>query len=117
MPDKETQIKALLWGGAYDLACSTLEVSNMKHSRYSDVFTVSAAEVVEYVLKHGIPEKELIKNKKYVEGFHFFKEDGKWKTYYYERGITSDEKTFEDDTEAKKHIALTLIRLAGTGLY
>ena len=62
MPDKETQIKALLWGSAYNLACNTLEVRNMKHSRYSDVFTVSAAEVVEYVLKHGIPEKELIKN-------------------------------------------------------
>ena len=89
----------------------------MKNSRYSDVFTVSREEVVEYVLKHGIPENELTRNKTYVEGFHFFKEDGKWKTFFYERGITSHEKNFEDDTEAKKYITLTLIQLAGTGLY
>lgn len=117
LPNKETQIKALLWGDAYDLACNTLEVSTMKNSRYSDVFTVSTVEVVEYVLKHGIPENEMARREQYVEGFHFLKENGKWKTFFYERGITSYEKNFEDDTEAKKYIALTLIQLAGTGLY
>lgn len=49
----------------------------MRSSRYADVFTVSEEEVVEYVLKDGIPENEQTNPNLLQEGFHFYKEDGK----------------------------------------
>lgn len=70
-------IKALLWKNAYNLACRSLGVNDMRSSRYADVFTVSEEEVVEYVLKDGIPENEQTNPNLLQEGFHFYKEDGK----------------------------------------
>lgn len=59
----------------------------MRSSRYADVFTVSEEEVVEYVLKNGIPENEQTNPNLLQKGFHFYKEDSKWHTFFYERSL------------------------------
>ena len=112
--DKETQIKVLLDGDVLGFACKTLGVKDMKHNHYSEVFTVSKEEVYEYTLIHGIPQS---KTPPKSEGFHYYKKDGKWYTFFRERGFTFDEKTFADDEIGRKYIVLTLLQLAGTGLY
>ncbi|CAD2073492.1 hypothetical protein [Jeotgalicoccus coquinae] len=119
LSDKEKQIKVLLGGRgrAYDYACQTLGVDNMMHHSYADVFTVSEADVYDYILKNGLPESEDTSKESLKEGFHYYKEDGRWHTFFRERNYIFDEKSFEDDTEARKYIAGRLIRLSGTGLY
>lgn len=117
MIDKTTQIKVLLGGKAYDLACQTLGVDNMRDSKYSDVFTVTERQVHEYVFINGFPNGETPKEERGTEGFHFYEERGTWHTWYKERNIVSDKKTFEDSREAKRYIATMLLRMAGTGLY
>lgn len=52
-----------------------------------------------------------------AEGFHFFGEEGKWYTFFRERGYIYLEKNFTDYELGKKYIVLTLLQLAGTGLY
>lgn len=51
LSDKITQIKVLFDGRerAYDYACQTLDVDNMMDHSYADVFTVSEAEVDQYI--------------------------------------------------------------------
>ena len=119
MANKETQIKELLGGRgrAYDYACQTLGVDNMMHHSYADVFTVSEADVYEYILKNGLPENEDTSKHSLKEGLHYYKEDGRWHTFFRERNYIFDEKSFDDDIESKKYIAGRLIRLAGTGLF
>ena len=119
LSDKEKQIKVLLGGRgrAYDYACQTLGVDNMMHHSYADVFTVSEADVYDYILKNGLPESEDTSKESLKEGFHYYKEDGRWHTFFRERNYIFDEKSFEDDNDAKKYIAGRLIRLSGTGLY
>ena len=117
MIDKTTQIKALLGGSAYDFACQTLGVYNMRDSKYSDVFTVTERQVHEYVFINGFPNGETPKEERDTEGFHFYQERGTWHTWYKERNIVSDEIKFEDSRKAKRYIATTLLRMAGTGVY
>lgn len=119
LSDKEKQIKVLLGGRgrAYDYACQTLSVDNMMHHSYADVFTVSEADVYDYVLKNGLPESEDTSKESLKEGFHYYKEDGRWHTFFRERNYIFDERSFDNDNDAKKYIAGRLIRLSGTGLY
>lgn len=119
LSDKEKQIKVLLGGRgrAYDYACQTLGVDNMMHHSYADVFTVSEADVYDYILKNGLPESEDTSKESLKEGFHYYKEDGRWRTFFRERNYIFDERSFDNDNDAKKYIAGRLIRLSGTGLY
>lgn len=116
MIDKETQIKILLYGNPLDFACKTLGVRDMRTRKYSEVFTVSNEEVYEYTSIHGIPHSDSTSRDSLVEGFHYFEEEGKWYTFFRERGYTHDEKCFDDEL-GKKYIVTTLLKLSGTGLY
>jgi len=115
--DKETQIKILLYGDPLRFACETLGVSDMLHRNYSEVFTVSKEEVYAYTLIHGMPNRESTSKQSLAEGFHYYKEEGKWFTFFRERDYLFDEKVFVDDELGKKYIVETLLKLAGTGLY
>jgi len=115
--DKETQIEVLLYGNALNFACETLGVENMRHHKYSKVFTVSKEEVYDYISINGMPQSDATSRYSKVEGFHYFEEEGKWFTFFRERGIFYDKKTFDDYELGKKYIVLTLLQLAGTGLY
>lgn len=117
MVEEETQIKVLLYGDAYYFACETLGVPDMRNHRYSDVFTVSSEEVYEYTLMHGIPQSESTSKHSLSEGFHYYRENGKWYTFFRERGAVFNEKKFDDDDSGKRYIVRTLLQLAGTGLY
>lgn len=111
--DKEKQIEILLYGNALAFACEILGVKNMKNNKYSEVFTVSKEDVYEYISTHGLPQSRHSLN----EGFYYFKEEGKWHTFFRERGSIYNEKNFDSDELGKKYIAHTLLQLAGTGLY
>lgn len=74
MIDKETQIKALLGGHAYELACKTLGVENMKYRKYAEVFTVTEVEVYDYTEKHGLPQSEATSKNSLQEGFHYYED-------------------------------------------
>ena len=115
--DKETQIKILLYGSALDFACETLGVKDMRNHKYSRVFTVSKEEVYEYTSIHGVPQSDSTSRYSLVEGFHYFEEEGKWYTFFLERGHIYDEKNFDDYELGKKYIVTTLLQLSGTGLY
>lgn len=115
--DKETQIKVLLSGNALDFACETLGVKDMRTRKYAEVFSVSPEEVYEYTSIHGIPYSESTSEHSLAEGFHYYEEDGKWFTFFRERGRIYDEKSFDDDELGKKYIVATLLKLSGTGLY
>lgn len=117
MVNKETQIKVLLEGDTYAFACKTLGVVDMMKRQYAEVFTVSKEEVYEYTKIHGIPHRESTGKSAMNEGFHYYKEAGKWHTFFRERGMIYGEKTFEDDELGKRYIVTTLLQLAGTGLY
>lgn len=117
MVDKEKQIKALLYGKAFDFACETLDVNNMLHRNYAEVFTVSEEEVYEYVSINGLPKSDSTRKDSTKEGFHYFEEEGKWYTFFRERGTIYYEKDFDDYELGKKYIVQTLLKLAGTGLY
>lgn len=117
MADKDTQIKILLYGDPLGFACETLGVENMIHHNYSEVFTVNFEEVYEYTLNHGIPHNESSGKHSSVEGFHYYKEDDIWFTFFRERGYEYTKKTFDDDEDAKRYIVRTLLQLRGTGLY
>lgn len=115
--DKETQIKILLYGNALTFACETLGVEDMRTRKYAEVFTVNTDEVYEYVLNHGLPQSESTGNAALVEGFHYYHEEGKWITFFTERGMTFHEKNFDDEELGKRYIVTTLLQLSGTGLY
>lgn len=119
MADKETQIKTLLYGDPLGFACKTLGVENMLHHSYSEVFTVSFDEIYDYTLKYGLPGlgSGSADEPPEPEGFHYYKKDDRWNTYFTERGHRCDEKTFDDETQGKKYIVRTLLKLRGTGLY
>ncbi|WP_164215743.1 hypothetical protein [Virgibacillus sp. YIM 98842] len=89
----------------------------MLDHHYSEVFTVSKEEVYAYTLIHGIPQSESTSKQSLAEGFHYYKEEGKWYTFFRERNYVFDEKVFVDDESGKKYIVHTLLKLAGTGLY
>lgn len=114
LSDKETQIKVLLYGNPYKFACETLGESDMRHRKYSEVFTVSKEEVFEYTTVHGIPQCGLTSRE---EGFHYYEEESRWHTLFKERGQVFDKKTFEDEKLAKNYIVTTLLKLRMTGLY
>ncbi|MFJ5772484.1 hypothetical protein [Psychrobacillus sp. NPDC093180] len=115
--DKETQIQILLYGNALDFACETLGVKDMRTSKYSEVFTVSYEEVYEYISIHGLPQNKSTTKDAQGEGFHYYTEDGKWYTFFRERGQIFDEKNFVDEELGKRYIVKTLLQLSGTGLY
>ncbi|WP_342506654.1 hypothetical protein [Sporosarcina sp. FSL K6-2383] len=117
MVDKETQIKVLLYGNPFDFACKTLGVENMRYHHYSKVFTVSQEEVYAYTEVNGIPQSDSTSKDSMGEGFHYFEEEAKWYTFFRERGSIYHEKNFDDYELGKKYIVLTLLQLAGTGLY
>lgn len=114
MIDRETQIKVLLYGNPYKFACETLGVSDMRQRKYSEVFTVSKEEVFEYTTVHGIPQCGLTSRE---EGFHYYEEEGKWYTFFRERGQIFDKKNFVDEKLAKKFIVTTLLKIKMTGLF
>jgi len=111
--EKETQIKVLLYGDPLGFACKSLGVKNMIYQQYSQVFTVTYEEVLAYTARHGLPKTP----DPSTEGFHYIKEEGRWYTFFRERGQVYDEKIFDDDELARKYILRTLLQLAGTGLY
>lgn len=115
--NKETQIKILLYGNALQFACETLGVKDMRTRKYSEVFTVSMEEVYDYALNHGLPQSDSIRDDLLLEGFHYYEKDGKWCTFFRERGRILDEKNFDDKELGKKYIIKTLMQLSGTGLY
>lgn len=115
--DIETQIHVLLYGNALQFACETLGVSDMRNSKYADVFTVSFDEVYQYTVVHGIPQRESSRLDSRVEGFHYGKENGSWTTFFTERGSIHTQKSFADDELGKRYIVKTLLQLSGTGLY
>lgn len=115
--DKETQIQILLYGNALQFACETLGVKDMRIRKYSEVFTVSMEEVYAYALNHGLPQSGSTRDDMLIEGFHYYKKDGKWYTFFRERGQILDEKNFDDEELGKKYIIKTLVQLSGTGLY
>lgn len=117
MVDKEIQIRVLLYGDPLCFACETLGVNNMLHHKYSEVFTVSKEEVFAYTASHDIPQSDSSSKHSLAEGFHYYKEEGKWYTFFRERNIVYNEKVFEDDELGRKYIVHTLLQLAGTGLY
>src|SRR5690554_3688220 len=114
---KKHKIKILLHGNPLDFACKTLGVNNMINNKYSEVFTVSKEDVLEYTAIHGLPHSKRTNKNALGEGFHFFKEDGKWTTFFRERGRIFDKKTFQDDKLAHEYIVTTWLQLCGTGLY
>ncbi|ALS77289.1 hypothetical protein FQ085_13790 [Planococcus sp. ANT_H30] len=115
--DKETQIQILLRGNALQFACETLGVKDMRIREYAEVFTVSMDEVYDYALKQGLPQSGSTRDDMLIEGFHYYKKDGKWHTFFRERGQTFDEKNFNDEELGKRYIIKTLVQLSGTGLY
>lgn len=115
--DEETQIQILLYGDALTFACDTLGVKDMKIRKYVEVFTVNTDEVFEYVLTHGLPQSEPPGSAALAEGFHYYKKEGEWITFFTERGRTFNEKNFDDEEEGKRYIVTTLLQLSGTGLY
>lgn len=117
MVDKETQIQTLLGGRALAFVCETLGVKNMINHNYSEVFTVTEEEVFEYASNNGIPQSDSTSKYSKKEGFHYYEEEGKWHTFFRERGQIYDEKIFTEDEIGKKYIVSTLLKLAGTGLY
>lgn len=117
MVEKETQIKVLLYGDPLGFACETLGVDHLMRRKYSEVFTVSKEEVFSYTSIHGIPKSEAASKDSPAEGFHYYKEDGNWHTFFRERGAVFDEKVFADDEAGREYIVHTLLKLAGTGLY
>lgn len=117
MVDKEKQIKILLYGNPLDFACKTLGVNDMRNHKYSKVFTVSKEEVYEYTEIHGIPQSDSATKHSLAEGFHYFEEEGKWYTFFRERGNIYHKKNFDDYELGKKYIVTTLLQLSGTGLY
>ena len=94
--EKETQIKILLYGDPLCFACKTLGIKNMRHHHYSEVFTVSEEEVYEYTLIHGNPQSESSSKHYLAEGFHYFKTEGKWYTFFTERGYIYNEKNYDE---------------------
>jgi len=117
MVDKQKQIEVLLYGNPYQFACETLGVDNMEHSKYSEVFTVSKEEVLAYTAVHGLPLSKMKGKEDRVEGFYAYKENGKWITFFRERGQIYSKKNFEDDRLAHHYIVETWLKLGGTGLY
>ncbi len=117
MIDKENQIETLLYGNPLDFACKTLGVPNMRNHKYSKVFTVSYEEVYEYISVHGLPHSDSASKYSLDEGFHYFEEEGKWYTFFRERGCIYNEQNFDDYELGKKYIVTTLLQLSGTGLY
>ena len=115
--DKETQIQILLYGNALVFACETLGVKDMRTRKYAEIFTVSVEEVYDYVLDHGLPQNDSTSKDARVEGFHYYQEEGKWITFFVERGQISHEKNFDDEEFGKRYIVTTLLQLSGTGLY
>ncbi len=114
MIEKEIQIKTLLYGDPFCLACETLGVQDMRHHSYSEVFTVTFEEVYDYVSVRGLPES----GTSFIhEGFHYFKADGRWHTFFRERGNIYDKRCFDDEEAGKRYILRTLLQLKGTGLY
>lgn len=115
--DKETQMQILLFGNALQFSCETLGVKDMRIRKYSEVFTVSMDEVYAYALKLGLPQIGSTRDDMLIEGFHYYKKDGKWHTFFNERGQTFDEKNFDNEELGKRYIIKTLVQLSGTGLY
>lgn|SRR5690625_348780 len=105
--DKETQIKVLLYGDPLRFACETLGVNNMLHHNYSEVFTVSKEEVFAYTESHGILQSASSNQYSLAEGFHYFKEEGKWYTFL-GRGILFTMKRFLQMMSLVESILFTL---------
>ncbi|MCD2137784.1 hypothetical protein [Salinicoccus halitifaciens] len=114
---KEIQIEVLLYGDPFGFACEMLDVENMRSNSYSEVFTVNFEEVYEYIQLHGLPQTESSSRHPMTEGFHYYKENGRWHTFFKERGCIFDEKSFDEDESGKRYIVRTLLKLRGTDLF
>ena len=58
----------------------------MRNHKYSKVFTVSDEEVYEYISVEGLQHSDSASKYSLNEGFHYFEEEGKWYTFFRERG-------------------------------
>lgn len=114
---KETQIEVLLHGDPFGFSCEVLGVEDMRYNSYSEVFTVSFEEIYEYTSAHGLLQSDSFTKDFSSEGFHYYKEDGKWHTFFKERGHIFDEKSFNEDESGRKYIVRTLLKMRGTGLF
>lgn len=115
MVDHDTQIKVLLCGNPLQFACETLGVSDMRNHSYSDVFTVTEADVFAYTEKHGFPDSP--SGDRMTDGFYYYEDQGTWHTFFRERGKTFDQQQFSDTQTAKTYIVSMLLKLTMTGLY
>lgn len=114
--NKIEQINVLLSGDPYEYACKQLNVKDMSSNQYSEVFTVSLNDVIQYVLENGFPPNDS-NNRSSDEGFHYYEDDGVWHTYFTERGMTFDERIIDDYDDGIAYIVEMLLRMKGTGLY
>lgn len=118
MATKEEQIKALLAGNAYALACKELNVGSMAQSSYASVFTVKYAEILEYVKKHGLPGNAYCaKSEEHMcEGLHFISHTDYYEIFWLERGQREAIGRYKNKDDALQKLIDVILNMAGTGI-
>lgn len=117
MDNKNQQINALLRVNALKFALETLGVTTMRNHKYSQVFTVTRAEIDAYVAEHGIPAGGYDPDpRSRTDGLHFFRKGDNWLLYFQERGTKQDLQTFTDEKEAQSALVDWLLKSNLTGI-
>jgi hypothetical protein len=112
----EEQIRALLEGRCFELACRELGVTEMRHHDYAKVFTVTRADIDHFVQKNGLPASHVRYSPSSYDGVYLLKQNTSWVTYYQERGIRFNEVEHSSREGATERALTLLLESSGTGL-
>jgi hypothetical protein len=116
-PSPVDQILALLTGGATRLVQERCGKSHLTGADYRATFTVDRKDVREYVETCGLPMGTWSSSAASSDGLYLIELDGRYATYYQERGIAFTETLHATRAQAELAVADLLLNASGTGLF
>lgn len=92
----------------------------MDDVRYLDLISVTEDDVLEHVRRHGFDERVVAERDAARLADDCIcmvpEPDGRWRVYYTERGIRSDERVLPSEADARRDVVRSLMRSARLSL-
>ncbi len=96
----QEQIEAVLTRGVYSLVRKETRKSKITPDDSAKVFTISRADIIQWIKDNGIPEETCHKKPSLLDGIYLIESEGKCELYYQERGCQFEEKEFSRKAES-----------------
>jgi hypothetical protein len=112
----QEQIDAALTRGVYSLVRRETGKSKITPDDSSKVFTISKADIIQWIEENGIPEETCHKEPSLLDGIYLIESERKCELYYQERGCQFEEKEFSSKAESIEPLVDMILYHSGTNI-